>query len=293
MAGKILVSGAPGKVGTELVRLLANRGVQLRVLVHHVERSGEVSHPGVEVVEGDLTDAAGMRGALRGVETLFLASSASDGQVAVQAAAIEAAVEAGVGRVVKLSAYGAAEGSSVPFLDWHGQTEETLRRSGARWTLIRPYLYMQTLLMNVPTIQAQAAIFNCGDGSRIPFIDARDVAECAAAVLTSDGHDGAVYELSGPASLTWPEVAASIGAMLGRSVRYVPVTADAMATALSESGMPAWLVNSLVALMKFHKRDGGRVTRTVDTLTGRPARALAVFLRDYAPAFESGQPARA
>jgi uncharacterized protein YbjT (DUF2867 family) len=292
MAGKILVSGAPGTVGTELVRLLADKGVEPRVLVHHVERSGEVSHPGVEVFEGDLTDAAGMRRALRGVETFFLASSASDGQVAVQAAAIDAAAEAGVGRLVKLSSSGAASGSPVPFFDWHGQTEERLRRSGVRWTLIQPYLYMQTLLMNVPTILARGAIFNCGDGGRIPFVDARDVAAAAAAVLTSDGHDRAVYELTGPASLTWPEVATSIGALLGRPVEYVPIPAEAMAAALSEAGMPAWLVNSLVALMEYYKGYAGEVTNKVNSLTGRPARSLADFLRDYAPAFEQGQRAQ-
>ncbi len=292
MAGKILVSGAPGTVGTELVRLLANQGLEPRVLVHHIERSGEVSHPGVEIVEGDLSDVTRMRRALRDVETFFLASSASDSQVAVQASAIEAAAAAGVGRIVKLSSYGAARGSSVPFFDWHGDTEDTLRRSGARWTLIRPHLYMQTLLMNVPTIQAEGAIFNCGDGSRIPFVDARDVAASAAAVLTSDGHDGAVYELSGPASLTWTEVAASIGYLLGRSVRYVPIPPEAMAAALSEAGTPAWLVTSLVALMQFYASSTGQVTRTVDALSGRPARSLEGFLRDYAPAFEHAQSAR-
>jgi uncharacterized protein YbjT (DUF2867 family) len=292
MAGKILVSGAPGAVGTELVRLLANRGVDLRVLVHHLERSGEITHPGIEIMEGDLADPAGMRRALCGVETFFLASSASDGQVAVQAAAIEAAATAGVGRLVKLSSYGATPGSSVPFFDWHGQTEATLRASRLRWTLIRPYLYMQTLLMNIPTIQAQGAIFNCGDGASIPVIDARDVAACAAAVLMTEGHDGAVYELTGPASLTWPDVAASIGAMLGRPVRYVPIPPEVMAAGLADAGMPTWLVSSLVALMEYHQSDGGLVTKTVEALTGHEPLALADFLHDYAHAFEVGQTAR-
>src|SRR5215470_15510202 len=106
MSKRILITGAPGHVGTELVRLAAQRGLQPRVLVHHIERSGEVSHPGVEIVEGDLADAGSMAMALRGIDTLFLASSASPDQVRVQNAAIGYAVDAGVTRIVKLSAYG-------------------------------------------------------------------------------------------------------------------------------------------------------------------------------------------
>lgn len=282
MARKILVSGAPGKVGTELVRLLALGDREVRVLVHHVERSGEVSHPGVEIVEGDLTDRADMHRALRDVETFFLASSANDRQGAVETAAIEAAVSAGVERIVKLSAYGAAAGSPVPFFDWHGQAEETLLHSGVPWTLIRPYLYMQTLLQNIPNIQAQGAILNCGEGGVIPFVDARDVAAAAWIVLTTPGHDGTTYELTGPEALSWPEVAIAFGESLGRPVGYVAISASAMAAALSAAGMPGWLVDSLVGLMQFHQTDPGHVTNTLSALTGRQPRKLSEFLRDYA-----------
>ena len=81
--------------------------------------------------------------------------------------------------------------------------------------------------------------------------------------------------------------------MLGGSVRYGPVPAAAMAAALSEAGMPAWLVESLVALMEFHRTDAGQVSRTVNVLTGHPARSLTDFLGDYAPAFRPEQPAPA
>lgn len=291
MSRKILVSGAPGTVGTELVRLLSQKGVEVRALVHHIEKSGEVSLPGVEIVEGDLTDRASMSRALKGIDTFFLASSASDTQVAVQAAAIEAAKKAGTGRIVKLSAYGADKNSPVPFFEWHGETEATLGEAGIAYTLIQPFLYMQTLLMNIPTILGKGAIFNCGGGGHIPVVDARDAAAVAAAVLTSSGHDGAVYELTGPASLTWPEMAASISALLGRPVQYIPIPPEAMAEALTEAGMPAWLVRSLVALMQFHQKDPGTVTKTVEVLTGNAARPFAEFLSDYAPAFNAEQPA--
>jgi uncharacterized protein YbjT (DUF2867 family) len=287
---KILVTGAPGKVGTELVRLLATEPVEVRVLVHHIERSGEVSQPGVEIIEGDLADGARMQLALKDVDTLFLSSSASEHEVAVQTAGIRSAVAAGVDRIVNLSAYGAEAGSPVPFFDWHGQTEDNVRDAGVRWTLLRPYLYMQTLLQNVPSIHAQGAIFNCGEGGRIPFVDARDVAAAATKVLTSEGHDNMAYELTGPEALTWPDVADAFSVALDREVRYVPVPPEAMASALTDAGMPGWLVKGLVALIQFHRTDPGLVTGVLNALGVNQPRTLAGFLTDYAAAIA---PARA
>jgi uncharacterized protein YbjT (DUF2867 family) len=291
MANRILVTGAPGTVGTELVRLVADRGLDARVMVHHIERSGEVAHPGLEIVEGDLADVGSMSRALSGVDTLFLCSSAAPNQAEVQNGAIRTAVNAGVRRIVKISAYGADPRSNVPFFAWHGQTEEALKESGVSWTLIQPYLYMQPLLQNVPSILGQGAIFNCGDGSHIPFVDARDVAAAALGILTSSGHDGEVYTLTGPASLTWPDIAAAIGEQIGSPVAYVPVPPDGMAGALTAAGMPDWLIRSLVALMQFHQGDAGKTTNDVKKLSGRDPRPLKEFLANYAQAFESALPA--
>ena len=287
MSDRILVTGAPGTVGTDLVRLTAQRGLKPRVLVHRIERSGEVSYPDVEIVEGDLADASSMARALRGIDTVFLASSATPQLMATQDAAIGFARRAGVSRIVKLSAYGADPMSSVPFFCWHGATENVLRASGVRWTLIRPYMYMQTLLLNVPSIQRDGAIFNCGAGSRIPFVDGRDVAAVCLEVLLTDRHDRATYTVTGPQALTWPDVADAVSAVISRPVRYVPVSPEGMAKALTAAGMQDWLVASLVALMKFHQSDAGTTTDAIAQLSGHEPRPLADFLIDYASAFRS------
>ncbi|MEP7105062.1 MAG: NAD(P)H-binding protein [Chloroflexota bacterium] len=293
MSSKILVTGAPGNVGTELVRLLAERGADVRVLAHHIERSGEVSHPGVEIIEGDLSDGATMSAALDGVDTFYLSSAARADLAFVQNAAIDTAAASGVRRIVKLSAYGVGRGAAVPFFTWHTEVEDKLRASGKPWTMLRPHLYMQTVLQNLPTIQAQGAIFNSGATSQIPMIDARDAAAAAAAVLLSDGHDGAVYELSGPALLPWAEVASTIGSVLGRQVTYMPVPAEGMAVALTGAGLPEWLVRSLVGLHAFYNADRAPVADTVAVLSGKAPRSLAEFVRNYAGAFSEPAGSRA
>ena len=127
---KVLVTGATGNVGSQVIRELKARGEDVRAFVRDAGKASGMFGDGVELVSGDFSDAASVRRAVEGVEGVFLACSNDPRQVEYETGVIDAAREAGVRRIVKLSALGAEVGSSVAFWDWHGRIEEHLRASG-------------------------------------------------------------------------------------------------------------------------------------------------------------------
>ncbi len=145
---------------------------------------------------------------------------------------------------------------------------------------------MQNLLGLAAGIQEQGAFFlPAGDGA-VSHVDARDVAAVAAHVLTSEGHAGATYTVTGPEALTYQQVAERIGAALGKPVRYVDVPGEAARSAMVEAGMPAWVADGLVALNGVYKSGAAaQVTDEVRKATGRSPRTLPDFLADHLGAF--------
>jgi uncharacterized protein YbjT (DUF2867 family) len=178
----ILVTGATGNVGSSLVRELTERGVPARAFVRDPDRAAAVLGPDVELAVGDFADPATIRAALDGTEAVFLACGNLPPQLRYETGVIDAAAQAGVRRLVKLSALGAAPGSPVAFWDWHARIERHLEASGVPAVVLRPRYYMTNLLGFVETIRSAGAVFTPAEGVKVPMIDPRDVAATAAAV---------------------------------------------------------------------------------------------------------------
>src|SRR4051795_3687715 len=176
----ILVTGATGNVGGELVPLLERRGLHVRCLVH--ERGRAVEHASVEVVEGDLDDPGSVAAALDGCDRLFMLTPPHPDQVRREIALVDAAARSGVRQVVAVSVMGADPRSPSSFGRWHAEIDEHLLASGLGATLLRPAGFMQMHLLP-PTAASEGRWYGMtGDGAH-PFIDAADVAACAASVL--------------------------------------------------------------------------------------------------------------
>ncbi|HET8645314.1 MAG TPA: SDR family oxidoreductase, partial [Vicinamibacteria bacterium] len=274
----ILVTGATGTVGSEVVKALSARQQPFR--------AGYRSRPqnvpaGMEAVQLDFERPETIGPALRGVETLFLLSST----VAPEANVARAAGPAGVRRIVKLSVWGAGQ-PGFTIGAWHRGAEEAVERSGAAWTILRPNGYMQNVVnFMAPTIKAQGALYSSAAGALISHIDARDIGEIAALVLTEGGHEGKTYELGGPAGITYDEMASVLTRELGRPVRYVPVSDEDYKQAAVASGVPEAYADALVNLNRNY-RDGGfsRVAPDTHRLLGRVPTSFEQFARDYAAA---------
>jgi uncharacterized protein YbjT (DUF2867 family) len=200
----ILVSGATGLTGAEIVRRLSARGVAVRALVRNVGTSNAakaaelLQFPGVEIAEGDLASPDTLLPALRGVDRAMLISSSDAAMREAQFNFIDAAAAAGVPHVVKLSGIIPELDSPFRFARMHGEIEQHLAQSGVPFTHLRAGEFMHSYFRQVPSILKAGAIFLPMADARIASIDIGDIADVAADVLTSPGHEGHIYPITGP-----------------------------------------------------------------------------------------------
>jgi uncharacterized protein YbjT (DUF2867 family) len=280
----ILVTGATGNVGSQVVRELRERGEAVRAFVRDGAKAAAMLGDDVELAAGDFGEPASVRAALAGVDRVFLSSASDPRKPAYEAAVVDAAADRGVELIVKASALDAAAGSPLPGLDWNGRSEDHLRRSGIPWAMLQSAWYMTNCLL--PGAFAVPA----GDG-RVAMIDPRDVAAVGATALVGDGHAGAVYRLTGPAAITYAEAAAQLSAATGEAVEYVDVPAAALPPALAAAGMPDWLVEHLVKAFELIRAGAfEETTGDVRAVTGRAARGFAEFARDRAGGAQLAKP---
>ncbi|HVK03459.1 MAG TPA: SDR family oxidoreductase [Armatimonadaceae bacterium] len=289
----ILVAGATGTVGGEVVRALkampAGGAAAFRALVRRSEAVREMKARGVDAVLGDLSDPQEMAAALAGVERLFLVSSPSERLVEIESAAADAAKAAGVRQIVKLSGLGSGGDSEVAFMRSHRAVEEHVEGLGVPYVFLRPNSFFQNFLGNAGTIRAQSAFYAPAGDARVSFVDAADIGAVAARVLTDpvEAHAGRAYDVTGIEALSHDDIARAFSDLLGREIRYVSVEDAAAREGMIGLGVPEWQADAVVALYRSYRTGGAyaRVADTVPRLAGRPARTFAQFLNENAAAF--------
>jgi uncharacterized protein YbjT (DUF2867 family) len=254
--------------------------------VRDPEKARKVLGEGVEIAEGDFSDAASLRHALRDVDRVLLSSADGPDKVAHETAVIDAAAEAGVRLMVKCSTIGAEVGSPLPPFDWHGRIEEYLRLSRLPTVVLQSCFYMTNLLAAAEQVRSDGKLFAPASEGKIAMIDPRDTAAVAAVALTTDGHEGRTYFLTGPEAITYAQVAEQLSRATGAEVEFVDVPDEAARQGLVGAGMPKWLVEHLGALFPLIRQ--GRFEKTTDTvrtLIGRDPRAFAEFARSNVGVF--------
>ena len=238
-SGKTLVTGATGKVGSALLDNLGNADVKLRAFVRAESEAQSLGELGLEVALGDFLKPETLGPALEGVSTVFLLTPIHPQQVSQATNVIEAARESGNDpRVVRLSVHQASHDAPTRISRQHAEIEDMLVSSGLPYTLLRPQSFMQNTLMAAPTIASQGRIYQPMKGGKLGMIDARDIGEVAAKVLTEEGHEGKTYTLSGPAAICFYDVAEALSEVLDKEVGYVPITQEKAKEAMLEQGHP-------------------------------------------------------
>jgi NAD(P)H dehydrogenase (quinone) len=278
----IAVTGSTGGVGGRVARRLAERGVPQRLVVRDAARAPRLD--GAEVrVASDYAATDEMRAALDGAGTLFLvpAHEAPD-RVALHRSAVEAAVAAGVGRIVYLSYLDAAPDSTFTFGRDHWRTEELIRASGVpEFTFGRMSLYLDF----IPSMVSEDGVIAgpAGDG-RLSAVARDDIADAIAVMLVEDGHEGATYDLTGPEAFTMAEAAAEISRATGREVTYRDETLEEAYASRASYGAPDWEVDGWVtSYAAIAAGEIAKVSDDVRKLTGREPIGLAEFLRRSPP----------
>ncbi|MEU4144724.1 NAD(P)H-binding protein [Streptomyces parvulus] len=283
----ILVTGATGVVGREVVRGLAGvsvaGGAGVRVMVRDVARLGVVAG-GVEVVRGDFGDAVSLGEALRGVERAFLLTVGVGG--GDDERFLRAARAAGVGHVVKVSAAAVADGGADDAVTrWQRGAEGLLRESGLGWTVLRPRSFMSNALAWAGSVVSEGVVRGLYGGSVNACVDPRDVAAVAVCALTERGHLGRVHTVTGPRAVSAVEQTTVLGRVLGRRLRFEELSLAGARRALARR-YPGEVVEALLAGAE-RQRAGAKagVQDTVRRVTGRAPRSFAQWAADHREAF--------
>lgn len=285
----ILVIGATGKVGQEVVRQLAAASVPARALVHDPAAASHIRIPGIEIAVGDLARPETLTAAFAGVERVFLLTSAAPDQVELQANALAAALSAGVEHIVKVSVAGGPD-AGTQIGRWHWATEKQIEASGIDFTFLRPTLYMQQMLAYAPTIASRGTFSAPMGTGEIALVDTLDVAAVAVCALTETGHGRHIYDLTGPEALSYDAVADEISQVIGKKVSYVHVPPEYARKQMLADGVPRWLAEDMIILFaSFREGYGAGVTNTVAEVTKRKPRTFRQFARDHARVFTEGK----
>ncbi|MEP6479787.1 MAG: SDR family oxidoreductase [Rhodoglobus sp.] len=279
----IVVTGATGHLGKLIVEALLRDGTpaaDITAAGRNVEKLADLSAQGVKVARIDYTDPDSLLAAFDGADTLMLVSSSEVGKRAPQhIAAIDAAKKAGVKRIVYTSAPGATT-SALVLAPEHKATEEHLVASGVPFTILRNGWYTENYVQAAKSAAESGVLAaSVGDG-RVSSASRADFADAAASVLTGEGHDGQVYELSGDTAWDWHEFAATVSDISGREVVYQALSPEEHFAALQGAGLDEGTSGFVVAL-DGNIRDGllGGTSGDLSRLTGRPTTPLAEGLR--------------
>lgn len=291
----IAIVGVTGSTGTQLLRELVGGGHHVRVLARDLARAEALTSTvrtqasRVDFVRVDLEDPATFAAALEGVTKCYVAVGGPTGTpnlVDAECSFIDAARAAGIAHYVKVSGIDARPESPARIQQWHGRIVEHLVASGLGYTILEPSFFMQNLLGLVPAIHAGVLPLPTGAG-RAALIDARDISRVAAKVLTSEGHVGKRYVLTGPELLDHGEAARVLQRVLERPVMFQDVPEEAFEASLRGAGLPPWFASLLAdAYAQVFRRDGAaRVTNDVERLTGVRPSTLAAFVVEHRAAF--------
>jgi uncharacterized protein YbjT (DUF2867 family) len=283
----ILVTGATGTNGREIVRQLAMAGADVRALVHSLKRAEEIRRLGVEIVRGDLSAPESLDVALQGVDQALLLTPSASNDRELCGNFIEVARRAGVRHVVRFSALGADRKDACRLLRTHGECERDLEESGLPYTHLRPNVFYQNMFWHADTIRKEGMFRLPLADAKIGQVDVRDIAAVAVVALTRPGHEGKAYEITGPELLTYHDVARQLSTYLGKKVSYVSISPEAFKQGQMAAGRPEPVVDMINELFADFRAGGAaRITTTVRDLTGRPPIPFARFIRDYEVMFE-------
>ncbi len=286
MAGKILVTGATGTVGSAVVRALAAKGADFVAASRDAGKLAAKFGPGVAAVAFDFADPATYEVATRDVEKVFLLGPPVDPAVdQLLTPFVHFLQEKGIRRLVYLSAFGVEKVADV--MPFHANLERLLRESAFDLTILRPSFFAQNFKnYEWDNIVGRKIIYSPAGTGKAAFVDIRDVAQVAAKVLLEPGHAGKIYELTGPGLLGYGEVAGLLSAVRGEPIHYPSPSPEAYAQTLRAAGVPdfvAGYMNKVYGLI----RDGHvhAVSPDFERLTGRQPSPLQRVLEE-----DFGQP---
>jgi uncharacterized protein YbjT (DUF2867 family) len=299
----ILVTGATGTVGSEVVKQLtsisssSSSGHKIRAAVHSKNKADKLKqfdNKRVEIVELDYTKPETVADALNKVDKLYLQTLPVPDVTDICSNLVKEAKKNGVEYIVKLSAMGADSERGSTILRLHGEEEKIIGDSGVAYTFLRPPAFMQNLVTQFGhTIRTQNAFYvPAGDG-KMSFVDTRDIATIAARMLTNNGNGGGsqqhhnkAYDITGQDALSYRQVADILSNEVGKKISYIDISEDDTRKGMEQIGMSDWYIDIMIELFRIIRAGyGSETTAAVEHITGRKPISFAQFAKDYAEVF--------
>lgn len=277
-----LITGATGNIGSRVVDRLLAGGERPRVFARDPEKARARFGGRVDVVAGDLADAASLARALSGVDALFLVNS-GPGLEARDEAAAKVAKASGVKRLVKLSSFDAEP--RVGTGEWHAKGEASIVATGLPFVFVRPTGFMDNALFWARGIQAEGVVRSSTGSGKIPFIHSDDIADVATKALTTREHDGQVLPITGPEALSYADMTEKIGAAIARPLRYERITDEETGHHFARIEPPAMVKAHLSIFRAIREGRLEAVTDSIERVLGRRPFTFDRWVEQNAGAF--------
>lgn len=294
MVKTILVTGATGTVGSEVINQLSGAAadVNIRAAAHSIENLKKIVKSDiVEPVEMDYDKPDSLKDALKDVDRVFLLTPFQSDMVELSSNFLKEIENAGnIKHIVKLSVMGADSEPGIIGSRLHRQVERMMEDTGIPFTFLRPNFFMQNFVnFFSQSIKEQGAFYlPAGDG-RVSFVDVRDIASVAVQALTknNDGrHNGKAYNITGPEAISYGDVARILSEQLGKKISYVDISEDAARKGMKETGSDDWTINYMMELFNIIRMGYlSQVSSVIEDVTGKKAIPLNQFAKDYSGAF--------
>ena len=281
----ILVTGASGTTGRELIRCLLDAGNSVRALIRKPEKRAIIDKR-ADTVIGSFVDPESLEEALEGMEKAYLCISDSPKLADLNRNFIEAAQAKKIKHMVRLSGLGASPASPNVLAKLHGEADHMLQESGIPYTILRPHFFMQNMFLFAGSIKKEGNIYARMKNGRISLVDAKDVAAAAAAVLCKAGHEYKTYDLTGPEALSFQDIAEKLTGALGLEIRYIDISPDAAKERMVGIGFSEWFADAMIELFGvFSAGYASTVTDAMEKILLRPPTSFDEFARRTAKKF--------
>jgi uncharacterized protein YbjT (DUF2867 family) len=280
----ILITGASGTVGQEVLNQIAQTGQPIRAAFQSAAKAS-TAPASVETVIMDYNQPETIRAALRDVDKVFLVGPVAPNLPELERKATDEIARSGVRQIVKLSAMG---GHAATFPRQHQESEDYIKSSGIHHTFLRPNGFMQNMInYNGATIRSQNAFYGSQGEGQVSHIDLRDIAAVAVRVLTEQGHLGKIYTLTGPEAVSNSRIAEILSRTLGREIKYVDLPPEQMKQALVAAGTPEWNADGILDLSELYRTGGSStVSSDVEQILARKPISFEQFARDSASSLQ-------
>lgn len=291
MVGTILVTGATGTVGSEVLKQLSAKGEIIRAASRSASDNTFRNLNNVQVVHLDYNNPATIAEAFKAVDKLFLLTPFQSNMVDLTSNLVGEAKNARVKHIVKLSVLGADAEPGITMSRLHRQAEKIVEESGIPFTFLRASGFMQNFVNFFGnSIKSKGAFYvPAGDG-KLSFVDVRDIAAAGVKVLTEDQgvrYNWKAYPITGPEAISYGGAAEILSSEVGKKISYVDIPEESARKGLKEIGMDDWFINSLMELYAIVRAGyASDLSVAVEELTGKKPISFSQFARDYADSFK-------